>query len=464
MPTRHLRRLTALLAAVVLVGCGDAQAPRPTPSPTAPSPTPDVGPSGTIRVSGAAPVALATRFGQNYWCWSNYGNQVAGTEGLVSQLGLRLLRAGGHNNDSNTSSGFDPFDEAQIDRFVAYARSVGAEPILQVPLLKNDRGGPATAQDAADMVGYCNRTKGYAIRYWEIGNEPDLYADQGDVPGYDVTRFCNDFNAYSDAMKRVDRSIQVLGPELSWKYYPQSGANDWLSPFLTRCRGRYDVVAVHRYPFDANGATIASAMGDVAGFNSVVRAMRTRMASLGVGDVPLAITEANVSWDGDPAHSAQSASPQTFYAGLWVADSLAAAIRQRLWAMCYWSLSEGWTLGFLDPTSHQPRPSYYAFQLIARHTGPTLLAATPPAGFSAYASRSADGRATLVVVINKNATTNHESIVIADLKTAAGGSYEYDFPPYSLSVLSIPDDARPMTVWMYTKAMADAGSPPQQMP
>ncbi len=473
MPVRSLpnrlpeaARSTVPLVLVIagLIGCGGDRtptAPSATAGPSA-TPAPLRGPEGEVRVSAASAQPLVTRFGQNYWCWSNYGNQVAGTEAAVAQLGLRLLRAGGHNNDSNTSNGFDPFDEAQVDRFVAYARRVGAEPVLQVPLLTNARGGRATAQDAAEMVHYCNVTRGYGVRYWEIGNEPDLYADQGDIPGYDVGRFCNDFNAYVDAMKRVDRDIQILGPELSWRYYPQTGSNDWLSPFLARCRGRYDVVAVHRYPFDANGATVANALADVSRFEGVVQAIRGRMAALGVGDVPLAITEANVSWDGAPEHSTQSASPQTFYAGLWLADSLAAALRQRLWAICYWSLSEGWTLGFIDASSHQPRPTYYAFQLVARHTGPRLLAATAPPGFSAYASRSADDRATVVIVINKNATVNRESIVISERATAAG-VFAADFPPESLSVLSIPDGSAAPSIWRYTQAMADGGSPPQQV-
>jgi Glycosyl hydrolases family 39 len=428
----------------------------------APTPMPETGPPGTIRISGPTSAGRATRVGENYWCWSNYGNQIAGTEGLVAPLRLRVLRAGGHNNDSNSSNGFDPFDGPQIDRFVAYARSVGAEPILQAPLLRNARGGMASPRDAGDMVRYCNQTKGYGIRYWEIGNEPDLYADQGDVPGYDVDRFCNDFNAFSAEMKRVDPGIQILGPELSWRYYPQSGANDWLTPFLSRCRRSFDIVAIHRYPFAAKDSTIANAMADVASFKSLVRSVRTLMDSNGLASTPLAVTEANISWDGAPESSTQSASPQTFYAGLWLADTLGAAIQQRLWAICYWSLSEGWTLGMIDPVAKTPRPSYYALQMVTNHAGPTLLDAAAPAGFSVYASRSADERATVLVVINKNATTNLETVLFADPAPGTGGPYSHDFPAYSLSVLSLPDDATPMKVWSYTKAMADAGSPPQQ--
>ncbi|HVO13193.1 MAG TPA: hypothetical protein VMX54_20795 [Vicinamibacteria bacterium] len=446
-----------LLFSPFAVACGGGTNPT-TPA----SPTPAIGPAGTIQVSGTSTVPAATRPGQNYWCWSNYGNDVRGTEALVSGLHLAVLRAGGHNNDTNTSDGFDPFDETQIDAFVAYCRRVGAEPILQAPLLKNASGGPATAGDAADMVRYCNRTRGYGVRYWEVGNEPDLYSDQGDRPGYDASQFCGDFNAWSVAMKRADPSIQVLGPELSWKYYPQSGANDWLTPFLSGCRGHYDVVAIHRYPFAAGDCTIANAMGDVALLDQVVQGVRAQMAAAGVGDLPLAITEANISWDGTPASSTQSASPQTFYAGLWVADTLGAAIARRLWAMCYWSLSESWTLGFIEAGTGKPRPSYYGFQMVAEHVGPTLLQASAPSGFSVYASRSAKADATALVVVNKNATSNTETIALAELP-GASATRSYDFPPYSLTALEVPDDGGTMRVWSYTKAMADAGSGPQQV-
>ena len=455
----RLRRAGAgtLLSLCLGSACGSSS----TPATPEPSTSPSAGPPGTIQVSGATSVPMQTRLGENYWCWSNFGNYVRGTEGLVSSLHLGVLRAGGHNNDTNTSNGFDPFDASQIDAFVAYCRRVGAEPILQVPLLKNASGGPATAADAADVVRYCNRTRRYGVRYWEIGNEPDLYSDQGDVPGYGVEQFCSDFNAWSTAMKRADSAISILGPELSWRYFPQTGSDDWLAPFLSRCRGRFDVVAIHRYPFAASASTIANAMGDVAQFRQVVQGVRAQMAASGLAQTPLAVTEANISWDGTPEYSTQSASPQTFYAGLWVADSLGAAIAQQLWAMCYWSLSEDWTLGFIE-AGGRPRPSYYAFQMVAEHVGPVLLPATVPSGFSVYASRSPGGDATSLLVVDKNPTSNQETIALAGVP-GAPASRSYEFPAYSLTALSIPDDGGAMRVWSYTKALADAGSPPQQV-
>ena len=89
------------------------------------------------------------------------------------------MRVGGYNNDANTP---DPFDNAQLDAMVAYARAIGAEPILQVPHAGRHRRATAHAGNAAAMVEYANVTKGYGIKYFSIGNEPDLYERSGCRP------------------------------------------------------------------------------------------------------------------------------------------------------------------------------------------------------------------------------------------------------------------------------------------
>jgi hypothetical protein len=442
-----------------LLGCGNTGS-----QVTPPSSYPD-GPPGTIAVSGSSSQPVTTQYGQNYWCWSNYGDPVRGTESLVSALKLNVLRAGGHNNDTNASNGVDPFDYSQIDTYIAYSRAVGAEPILQVPLLRNFDGATRPQpSDAAAIVSYTNVTKNYGVKYWEIGNEPDIYSDQGDYPGYSVSDYANDFNNFSQAMRQADPSIKILGPELAWKYFPNvTGTNDWLAAFLTLSKGNYDVVSVHRYPFDAQSSTIANAMADVTTFNSVVQGVRSDMAAAGLpANFPLAFTEANISWDGDPSHSIQTASPQTFFAGLWVADNLGAALQQELWSVNYWSISEGWTSSFIDATTRLPKPNYYALQLISNHMGPTLIQATPPQGFSVYASRDAANDTTILIVINKNATNNSETIVLSGLPSTPAVP-AYKFPAYSLTCLSVPDNGSAISVRSYTQTMAASWQPPQRV-
>ncbi|HET9957792.1 MAG TPA: glycoside hydrolase family 44 protein, partial [Polyangiaceae bacterium] len=193
----------------------------------------------TLTVSAANPQPVSSSFfGQNYWSWvTAWGDPVATIEPQAKELGIKLLRAGGANNDQQNP---ERFNEAEIDGFVDYARAVGAEPMLQVPVLKGPTGAAATAQDAAELVRYVNVTRAYGIRYFSIGNEPDLYTEQKfRDASFDASAACATFAEFAKAMKQVDPSILVLGPELSWKY--RRGGNDWLTPFLQGCGTEIDI-------------------------------------------------------------------------------------------------------------------------------------------------------------------------------------------------------------------------------
>ena len=70
-----------------------------------------------------------------------------------------------------------------------------------------------TPQQAAQLVQYVNIGKKYNVRYWAIGNEPSLYA--ADLKSnYDTVQFNKDWRAFALAMKAVDPSIQLIGPEI----------------------------------------------------------------------------------------------------------------------------------------------------------------------------------------------------------------------------------------------------------
>jgi len=237
-----------------------------------------------VTIDGTAPRAVApTSFGQNYWSWVvAWGDPVAAVQDATRELGVRFLRAGGANNDTQTP---EPFSQAQTDSFIAYARAVGAEPLLQVPVIKNLTGAAPAAKDAADLVTYVNQTKSYGIRYFSIGNEPDLYVDQKLMAtGYDAKAFCQTFKAYAEVMKAVDPSIQIVGPDLSWKY--QTGANDWLTPFLQDCGGVVDIVAVHRYPIDPAQCTAERAYADDAAYRQVLAHLRGILVDTGQAAKP----------------------------------------------------------------------------------------------------------------------------------------------------------------------------------
>lgn len=253
-----------------------------------------------IIVSGKNVRAINNEFyGNNYWCWDRYTDTIHGTESQGLSLNLGLLRAGGYNNDAQKSYKFDPFDYSQIDEYVDYCKKIRAEPLLQVPILKNIRNEKATKDDAAELVHYCNIEKKYNIKYWSIGNEPDQYAEK-DLPRYTVDDYCNDFVQFSEAMKEVDDTIMIMGPEITRNhYFPFKGKNDWLTPFLIRCKGYYDIVAIHRYPFEASECTINSAVRDSLDYTTIIASVRKQMNELEFDSIGLYRIKYNVEWKND---------------------------------------------------------------------------------------------------------------------------------------------------------------------
>jgi hypothetical protein len=402
--------------------------------------------NGTVTVNGASPKPVSSVFfGQNYWSWvPSWGDPVAKVESRAKELKLRLLRAGGANNDRQSPV---PFSLSEIDDFVAFSRSVGAEPLLQIPLIKNIAGTEATAADAAAIVTYVNVTKQYGIKYFSIGNEPDLYTEQSlRATTYDAVAYCTEFKAFALAMKAVDPTIQLFGPELSWKY--QSGANDWLTPFLTNCGDVTDVVAVHRYPLGPTACTEAAAFADIEKYRQLLTRLRAIMTATGQATKPLMVTEANVTWDGDPVKSTMAASPGTFPAALWVADNIGASLEAQVNNVSYWSLSEGWTLGFFDGTS--PRPAFHALRLFSNYFGSEVLTVTgSPTGVSIFAGRDAAAQKSTLFVVNKTTSPLSLAVQFAELPRTANVSLEVS--PRTLLVATVADAGGDPTLTTFTQ-------------
>jgi hypothetical protein len=452
----------SLVFLVAAIGCAKTPA-----APDAGLPNDGAADASVTAVSGTIVVSAATRkpransgLGTNYWSWSpTYGNLVVGSEAQILALAPVVMRIGGYNNDANTP---DPFNDAQVDAAMVYAKAIGAQPILQVPLLKDVTGAVPTATTAAAMVTYANVTKAYGVKYFSIGNEPDLYPEPptNSIPGYTPAAYCASATAYVAAMKAVDPTIAIVGPELSWKY--QSGGNDWLTPILQTCGGVFDVISIHRYPIDPAQTTAAAAAGDAPNLRSAIEHVRSIMKATGVGDKPLAITECNITWDGDPAKSTLPASPGTLPAGLWAADAFGVGLEAGLWATAFWSTREGWTLGLLAPADGKPQPEYWALQLYATHFGPTLLKVTStPTGVHAYASRNAADTGTQVFVVNWNAAPADLAVQVTDLP-AAPPVATWTVPAVGFAVYEIPD-AGPSSIWIYGADQQRLGTPPQPL-
>jgi hypothetical protein len=415
-----------------------------------------------IAASAASRTARTGTWSVNYWTWPpSFGDPVSGTDTLMAALGPTFMRIGGYNNDANTP---DPFDDAQMDLAATYARAIGAEPILQVPLLEGPDGQPPTAATAAAMVTYANVTNSYGVKYFSIGNEPDLYPTQGSIAnpsapaiaGYTPAMYCASATSYVAAMKSVDPTIKIVGPDLSYQYQPP---NDWLTPILQGCGDLFDVVSIHRYPYSAAQVSLAGAASDAAAFRSVLASVRSLMQAAGQGDKPLALTEMNIVYDATV--SVVPGSPATVPAALWLADILGSSLNAGLWTAAVWDISDpdNYSLGLVSLT-HIPRPEYYAFEMYQAHFGTTLLDVTAaPTGISAYASRNPADTATEVIAINWNSVTEELAFQVTGLDKAPGAA-TFPLPTLTLAAIEIPDDGE-AAAWIYGSAQDDAGTGPQ---
>ena len=448
-----LARVVPLLG-LVATGCGSSGSSGTT-VPTQP-----------LIVSTATRKPITTTRSVNYWQWMpSYTDAVSGTETKVAALAPALLRVGGYNNDVNMA---DPFDDAAFDAAVAYARAIGAEPIIQVPLLLDNKGKPATPEAAAAMVTYANVTKAYGIKYFAVGNEPDLYPDAGlpsdsskpAIAGYTPAAYCTSVRTFVTAMKAADPTIQIVGPDLSWKYQAGNGNNDWLTPILTACGDLFDIVAIHRYPFEAKQATLTAAAADAAAFKTTITSVRGILTKTGYPDKPLALTEMNVAYDATGC--VLEASPGTVGSALWLASAVGTAVDLGLWTTAVWDIAdtEEWALGLIGlPPGHTPRPPYYAYALFADHFGTTHVDVTSaPAGVTAFASRNAADDTTQIIAVNWNHAPAGLEVAITGLPTAPAKA-TFALPELSLAAIEVPDKG-PARAWTYGEAQCRvAGGP-----
>ena len=333
-------------------------------------------------------------FGSNI---SPYDMIPAGRMDDALNSGITNLRfPGGSWGDQNSVSDF------QIDLFMEIFKQMGAMPVFMVRLENS------TPQAAAQTVQYVNLEKKYGVLYWEIGNEPNLYAS---LPGmqYDTVRFNQDWRAFARAMKAVDPSIQLIGPEISQftgvpntdKYAKDIHGLDWMTEFLKANGDLVDVVSFHRYPFprQATGpnATIDDLRLNGPQWTKAVTDLRQLIRNITGRDIPIAVTEGSSHYNnsvGGPA------TPDSFYNAIWWADVLGRMINENVFMVNQWDMStssgsgDGYGLLAIDKL----RPTYYVYQLYKHFGRQRVFASSGVADVTIYAAQGGDGALTAMII------------------------------------------------------------------
>jgi PKD repeat protein len=370
--------------------------------------------------------------GQNAWLPTGYGGRTY--NGLLDQLWpvvqkskVQMIRIGGNGVEFNLPSG--PEYVSLIDSI----RRIGAEPMVQV----SEGRGKYTAAQAAAIVQYVNVTMNRRVKYWIIGNEPNLNSATYGAPTA-VARVGAYIKAWASAMKAVDPTILIVGPETS--FYDTSylnsligGANDITG---TDANGRYyvDIVSFHSYPFSgtqtraqvlAAPQTLAGNVDRLLTLMSAANALHNRT---GANALQWAVTEFNIDYNNPTANTVEGVGVHSFLNGQYWAEVFGVGMQKQGLTMMPWSIHEGGgtrgagDLGYLDgPTvaTIKPRSAYYHEMLVAENLRGTYLPATDNQA-SVRVLASTNNGTTAVMLLNESDATDYPFTVQLDGSAVPG--------------------------------------------
>jgi hypothetical protein len=386
--------LFLFLLCILLVAC---RSPMTAPTPVATPTDIPAAAAGTLVVEPAR----ATGQVSPYLLGTNYGPWIAVPVDMLPAAfgsGVQAIRfPGGEWGDHNE---LRPY---QIDAFIDFTRQVGAMPVITVRLLE---GVP---EKAAELIRYTNLEMGYGVTHWTVGNEPTLYAAslraRGRADDYDTEQFNREWRAMALAMRAVDPTIKLLGPELHQfndddGFNPRDSAGrDWMVEFLKANGDLVDVVTFHRYPFPRGQndvVRVEDLRRHTAEWERTIPYLRGLIAEHTGRDLPIAVTEVNTHWN---AAVGGEATPDSHYNAIWVAEMFGRLMRQDIFMVNHWMLtSHGGYGGWGLIGRGELRPSYYAVRLFSQFGSELIHADSGVADVSLYAARRDDGALTLLIV------------------------------------------------------------------
>jgi hypothetical protein len=373
--------------------------------------------------ASAQPIS-STFFGQNAWMPDTIGNASACNAPpcylngklhqnwqKVKESKAAVIRFGGIAPDKNRPTNY------QYIKMIDSIRVNGMEPIIQVPFHKNDY----TAQQAAAIVQYINVTKGKNIKYWSIGNEPDLeygYTTAAQVAAY--------IKPFASAMKAVDPSIKIIGPDCAWYNLnilngltTPGGANDITGKDAA---GRYyvDIISFHTYPYSGN-QTRAEAISkltapnqlqdNLVNLNSKIASCNSYHNRSGSAALKTAITEGNINYQNPSNDNLNGLGVNSFFGGQFLAEMFGIGMKNSLSLFNVWSVIEGggtnFDIGYLGNSNGNKKPAYYHYKMMAENfKGEFINATDNQTNVKAFASKTSEY--TTVMLMNQDLSNNHE--------------------------------------------------------
>ncbi|TYB54750.1 alpha-L-arabinofuranosidase [Nonomuraea sp. PA05] len=398
----------------------------------------------TVNARAALATVPETGLGTNHAIWdSNLGTNE--TADLLKDAGMKVLRyPGGSYSDiyhwaDHTAPGGYVAPDTDFDTFMRGVRRTGAQPMVTANY------GTGTAEEAAAWVRHANITKGYGVKYWEIGNEnygnghygsaweADNHADKS------PNEYARHVVAYSDAMKAVDPTIKigaVLTTPANWPdaIVAAGDSGTWNKTVLSTAGSKIDFVILHWYP----GALDKT--GHVPDMIQLTREQIAEYAGPGSERIGIAMTEFNTGSNSNGTNTQPGA--------LAAADAYATLLANDVFTVDWWNVHngigtvsevEGHTdygdFGLLssgtctadgsvcEPALNTPFAPYYALQITSRFARPGdrfIRAATDQPEVTAHAARRPNGDLAVMLINTSSGTSYPVELGYSGFSPAAG--------------------------------------------
>ena len=414
------RIIVALFVTSLLAAC--AQAPTPTATQTVVVPTSDPNALNIDPNTSLGKISPLV-YGSNYGPWI-----ALSVDGLqpAYDSGITVLRfpAGAWGDHNNVQT-------YQIDQFMNLIQRIGATAMFNVRLLDG------TPEQASEMVRYVNKERNYNVIYWGIGNEPTLYDGELKNKGesYDSERFNKEWRAFAEAMKKVDPTIKLIGPEVHQFSYDYNGASTnfsadtalWMQNFLKANGDMVDIVSFHRYPFPRSNTSGAASVEELRAnakeWDKIIVSLKEMIRKETGRDIPIAITEFNSDYS---KSIGGESTPDSHYNAIWLGDVLGRMIKNNVFMANHWMLtSKGGNGGWGLIGQSDVYPSYYTYQMYKKFGSELISASSNDPDLSVYAARRDDGALT-VMVINLSLEGKSKALRIADQAAVKGEAWLFD--------------------------------------
>ncbi len=343
--------------------------------------------------------------GQNFWL-----NPPDSAYAIIGASGVKMMRIGGKAYDDN------PLSDAALLRQVDNIRGIGAEPLIQVSRHKS-------AAIAAATVTFLNVTHGRAVKYWSIGNEPDL--EWSGTEAALATYVAGYTRTIAVAMRDVDPSIAISATDMAFHSTPKYDALLGGAADITGrdAKGRFyvDGINFHRYPF-ADVFTRSAVLAEMhTNFESRVAVFVAQLASAntlhgrtGSAALTWGLTEFNLTYKnpGTTTNNIAGLGVSSFLNGQFFAEYFRVAMKYGAHLTNTWSLLEGGgngsstDFGYIGGSWTAPvmRSSFFHLQMVANYLlpGGYLLASSSAPNLAVLATSVAAGERLAVMILNQD--------------------------------------------------------------